>query len=287
MNKNLYRDNHNLLIYRISDKSMKALFYILFISLLFGQLSAQQTDLHQRSFNYDLDALGKPPDYNYFWDLTVGLSIDNIGIVLDKLRSNYYNSRGGYSRIMRIKNPKLGLISNTLKEKTVAIQPYYINQKMLGDRLRRQTFTDAFDDRIASVLSEKIENHLRDSIGFKNLILKDALALGEGDFESRIQFKGRTGNMALFLTFASNYLATPLRNHENERIDLIFGYIENHKGKEYLHIELILNEDKSIVFKTAINIFLDWRNINVDEFAKNNYLLNEIMTNLFHEIYTE
>lgn len=262
---------------------MRLISLIIGLFFLYGQLHAQQFDLYQHSFKYDLESMGLPSDYNFF-EINVKLSIDNNGIFLKNFRSNYYYR---LTQVMRSKNPKLGLITNSITSQPATIQSYCIEKKMLGNSIRRHFFTENFDPRIASILSQKIHSHLIDSIGFKELSEKEVFVLDETYFKKRIYFENMRRQHALYLPFASALLAKPKESYDNVHIDLIFGLVENHKEQEYLHIELILNKNRELVFRTAINVFLDWSSLDIDEFANNNFVQNEIVSSLFHEIYTE
>lgn len=266
---------------------MRIFSFLILIACLCGELTAQQFDLHQSSFKYDFDTMGKP-SVDEFKPVVV-FSIDNNGVILDKIRSNYYyrSSHGQFSDVMHSKNPKLGFISDSVKETPTTIQPYYIEKKMLGNSIRRHYFTDDFDARITRILTQKTQSHLIDSIGFKDIDAKEVFVLDESYFKTRIYFQNMRRQNALYLTFASTLLTRPIKTYGNVNIDLIFGLIENHKGQEYLHIELILNKENQLVFRTAINVFQDWSNIDVDKFSENNFTLNEIVSSLFHEIYSE
>lgn len=265
---------------------MRLLSLVFFIFCSVFQIDAQQTDFSQKEFRYDYDSLGLDP--NFFLKTNTVFSIDFNGIVVDKMKSNYfYRSGGPYWQILKIKNPDLGFISDDLLSLPATIQSYYIEKKMLSNSTRRQFFTENFNPRIATILTKKIKRHLIESIGFYEPVGNDALVLDESFFKSRLYFLNMDRTNALYLLFASELLQKPIDTTDDVNISLIYALIENYKEEEYLHIELIFYKDKKRLFKTAVNVFQNWSSINLDEFETNDFLLNEIIESLFQEIYTE
>jgi hypothetical protein len=265
---------------------MRLLSLALFIFCSVIQIKAQQTDFSQKKIKYDYDSLGLDP--NFLLKTNTVLSIDINGIVVENMKSNYYyKKKGQFWQILKIKNPDLGFLSYNLLSLPVTIQPYYIEKKMLGDYYRQNFFTDDFDPRIASIITQKIQRHLIENIGFNKLVDNDVLVLDESYFKSRLYFLNMDRTNALYLLFASELLQKPTDTTDNINIKLIYGLAENRNKEEYLHIELIFYKDKERLFKTAINVFQDWSNINLDEFSTNDFLLNEIIESLFQEIFTE
>lgn len=254
--------------------------YIKFLCITFvfqGFVFAQNSDFDNQEFLFDVKSLDLR-DYDYEMSRLKGTL--NYGVHVESIN---YRKRG-YIIPWNAKDQHLGFINKSLLDEPISIQPVIIGEI----KSKKKSFFKAQSTDIEKIVTPII-NELIAYLSF-NLNFKEVHA----DYQlKKVDIKNIREN--IYLNLPIDHLNKVLKIKYNslpQFLDIEHSRLESNlfipsfllvtnKHESYLHVDLQLLKNNSLILRTSTNIFLD---SNLNEIEGNDILNKSIVESLFHQI---
>ena len=257
--------------------------YLKFLCITFvfqGFVFAQNSDFDNQEYLIDIKSL-ELEDYDY--EISRLKRTLNYGVHVE---STNYRSRG-YTIYWNAKDQHLGFINKSLLDEPISIQPVIIGEI----KSEKKSFFKAQSTDIEKIVTPII-NELIAYLSF-NLNFKEVHA----DYQlKKVDIESLRRN--IYLNIPIDHLNKVLKIKYNSLPQ--FLYIENsrlesnlfipsfllvtNKYESYLHVDLQLLKNNSLILRTSTNIFLG---SNLNEIEGNDILNKSIVEFIFHQISIE
>ena len=250
-----------------------------FITLFVLHISfAQQINMDKRNFTYDFDLIKKS---GYELNDNLLIHLVHHGVFKDLIKSNYTEGGVGGIAFTKLKDPKVGKVYETLTNRTIIVQPYFIKPKLDEFKRYRYHFTDDVDMGTFNKLTQELIAYLKDNprlnpdIKVENAQIIDQSSLVDEVFER------------YYLGTVERVFKDEIKVQTNDfYIVPLFLRVSNRKN-EYFHVELRFYDKGDLLFITSLSALqtpdvFDENYLNENEFLQKriiDYLFNHVSFN--------